>query len=154
MRTPTSFPPILGDGAGSFVLQQNIDLGPGNLKGEMAVGDFNEDGNPVVAFPQNGTEVLQPLAGSSALIFFGDGTGSLLAGPVLTVGTAPHSVITADFNKDIHMDLAVSNRTDGTVSIFLGDGSGNLACPPQFRCSVLPVWKNEIRTLARPAVIL
>jgi hypothetical protein len=113
----------LGDGADSFVLQQNIDLGPGNLKGEMAVGDFNEDGNPDVAFPQNG-EVLQPLAGSTALIFFGDGTGNLLAGPVLTVGAAPHSVITADFNKDTHMDLALIEQM-GQLPFSWAMGSGN-----------------------------
>lgn len=117
----------LGDGAGSFVLQQTIDLGPGILQGEIAVGDFNEDGNSDVAFPQSGTGVLQPLAGNTALIFFGNGTGKLVAGPVLTVGTAPHTVITTDFNKDGHLDLAVSNRTDGTVSILLGDGSGNFS---------------------------
>jgi len=117
----------LGDGAGSFVPKQTLDLGPGNLKGEIAVGDFNEDGNPDVAFPQNGSSGILPLAGNAALIFFGDGTGSMLAGPVLTVGKAPHSVIAADFNKDAHLDLAVSNRTDGTVSVLLGDGSGNFA---------------------------
>lgn len=59
------------------------------------------------------------------LIFFGDGTGNLVAGPVLAVGQEPHTVITADFNKDGHLDLAVSNRTDGTVSLLLGDGTGN-----------------------------
>jgi FG-GAP-like repeat/FG-GAP repeat len=42
----------LGDGAGHFTLKQNTPLGGGNLKGEVAVGDFNEDGLPDVAFPQ------------------------------------------------------------------------------------------------------
>ena len=60
------------------------------------------------------------------LIYFGDGAGNLTAGPVIDVGNEPHSVITPDFNKDGHLDMAVSNRTDGTVSILLGDGTGNL----------------------------
>jgi hypothetical protein len=49
----------------------------------------------------------------------------LVAGPSVTVGQEPHTVITADFNKNGHLDLAVSNRTDGTISILLGDGRGN-----------------------------
>ena len=61
------------------------------------------------------------------LLFYGDGTGSLTAGPTLTVGVEPHSVLAMDFNKDGHLDLAVSNRTDATVSILLGDGQGNFA---------------------------
>jgi hypothetical protein len=59
------------------------------------------------------------------LIYFGNGTGFFAAGPVIDVGNEPHSVITADFNNDGHLDLAVSNRTDGTVSLLLGDGTGN-----------------------------
>jgi hypothetical protein len=34
-------------------------------------------------------------------------------------------VITPDFNNDGHLDLVVSNRTDGTVTLLLGDGTGN-----------------------------
>jgi hypothetical protein len=62
---------------------------------------------------------------TKVLLFFGDGAGNLVAGPVLTVGQEPHTVIAADVNKDGHVDLAVSNRSDGTVSCLLGDGSGN-----------------------------
>jgi FG-GAP-like repeat len=103
----------LGDGAGSFVLKQTIDLGRGDLRGEIAVGDFDEDGNADVAFPLD-----------RVLMFFGDGTGNLVEGAPLGVGDTPHTVITTDFNKDGHQDLAVSNRGDGTVSVLLGDGNG------------------------------
>ena len=69
------------------------------------------------------------------LIYFGDGAGNLTAGPIIDVGNEPHSVITPDFNKDGHLDMAVSNRTDGTVSILLGDGTGNFV--PSATISVL-----------------
>jgi len=121
---------FLGDGAGHFVLKQTINLGPGNLKGEIAIGDFNEDGIPDVAFPKTGT--LSGTQSQTVLIFFGNGTGRLVAGPSLTVGTEPHTVITADFNKDGHLDLAVTNRTDGTVSVLLGDGKGNFTLATTF----------------------
>ncbi len=114
---------FLGDGNGHFALKQTINLGPGNLKGDIAIGDFNEDGNLDVAYPQTGT--LQGTHSRNVLIFFGDGTGNLVQQPTVTVGQEPHTVITADFNGDHHLDLAVTNRTDGTISILLGDGKGN-----------------------------
>lgn len=114
----------LGDGLGGVTLKQHIDLGKGNLKGDIALGDFNEDGKLDAAFPQTGTQI-RKMPSTSVLIFFGDGTGNLVAGPVLTVGTEPHTVIAVDVNKDGHLDLAVSNRTDGTVTVLLGDGKGN-----------------------------
>jgi len=114
----------LGDGLGGFTLKQHLDLGTGNLKGDIAVGDFNEDGKLDVAFPQTGSQI-QHNPSTTVFIFFGDGTGNLVAGPVLTVGKEPHTVIAVDVNKDGHLDLAVSNRTDGTVEVLLGDGRGN-----------------------------
>jgi len=103
----------LGNGDGSFVFKQTTELGPGDVRGQMAVGDFDEDGNPDVAFPL-----------VRILLFFGDGTGNLLEKPPVSVGEQPHTVITADFNQDGRLDLADSNRADGTVSVLLGDGRG------------------------------
>ena len=40
----------LGDGAGNFTVQQVIDLGVGATRGEISLGDFNEDGNMDVAY--------------------------------------------------------------------------------------------------------
>jgi hypothetical protein len=114
----------LGDGAGNFTLEQFVDLGIGNLKGDIAIGDFNEDGILDVAFPQTGASI-QHEPSTTVLIFFGDGTGNLVAGPILTVGQEPHTAIATDVNHDGHLDLAVSNRTDGTVTVLLGDGHGN-----------------------------
>jgi FG-GAP repeat. len=114
----------LGDGKGNFSLKQTLDLGAGSLKGDIAIGDFNEDGHLDVAFPESGALAFH-VPSTSVFIFFGDGTGNLVAGPVLTVGQEPHTVIAVDVNKDGHLDLAVSNRTDGTVSVLLGDGKGN-----------------------------
>jgi hypothetical protein len=39
-------------------------------------------------------------------------------------GTQPASVATGDFNNDGSLDLAVSNLTSNTVSVFLGNGDG------------------------------
>jgi hypothetical protein len=117
---------FLGDGSGHFGLKQKTNLGSGSSKGEIAVGDFNEDGKLDVAFPQTEPPPTERVIhGTHVLIFFGDGTGNLAAGPILTVGQEPHTAVTVDVNNDGHLDLAVSNRTDGTVSVLLGDGHGN-----------------------------
>ena len=114
----------LGNGSGVFAQAQDLQLDPGTLKGDIALGDFNEDGNLDVAFPKTGTQIRHEFS-TSVFIFFGDGQGHLSAGPVLTVGQEPHTVIAADVNHDGHLDLAVTNRTDGTVTVLLGDGHGN-----------------------------
>jgi FG-GAP-like repeat len=114
----------LGDGTGKFILQQDIDLGMASTKGDIAVGDFNEDGNLDVAWPKTSLQIRGEMS-TELLVFFGDGAGNLSAGPVLTVGQEPHTVVTADLNGDGHLDLADSNRTDGTVTCLLGDGQGN-----------------------------
>ena len=122
--TGNFFMSVLGDGTGAFTRTQVVDLGAGSLKGEISLGDFNEDGKLDVAYPVTGSQI-QHEQSHVVLIYFGNGTGFFAAGPVIDVGNEPHSVITADFNNDGHLDLAVSNRTDGTVSLLLGDGTGN-----------------------------
>ncbi|MEO7166334.1 MAG: VCBS repeat-containing protein [Chthoniobacterales bacterium] len=118
------FTSFLGDGTGKFTQKQNTPLGVGNLKGEISLGDFNEDGKLDLAFPVTGNQI-RKVPSKVVLIYFGDGTGNMVAGPIIDVGSEPHTVITRDFNKDGHLDMAVTNRTDGTVSILLGDGHGN-----------------------------
>jgi hypothetical protein len=114
----------LGDGTGKFTLKQDLDLGTASSKGEIAVGDFNEDGILDVAWPKTSLQ-MHGSHGTEILVFFGDGAGNLVAGPVLTVGEEPHTVVTADLNGDGHLDLTNSNRSDGTVTCLLGDGHGN-----------------------------
>src|SRR5436305_1067025 len=41
------------------------------------------------------------------------------------VGTSPQAVVSADFNGDGILDLAVANYSDNTVSVLLGNGDVN-----------------------------
>ncbi len=45
-------------------------------------------------------------------------------GSPLTTGVEPYAVATGDFNGDGFPDFAVANYSDGTVSVFLGNGDG------------------------------
>ena len=113
----------LGDGAGNFTVQQVIDVGMGATRGEISLGDFNEDGNMDVAYPLS-SDATKNGFGTDLLIYLGDGAGNFTQGQTVTVGLEPGSTWTADFNKDRHTDIACSNRTDGTLSILLGNGNG------------------------------
>jgi len=114
----------LGDGAGNFTVQQVIDLGEGAIRGEISLADFNEDGNLDVTYPLSSDGGMRGDFSMDLLIYLGDGAGNFTQGQTVTVGKEPGSTWTADFNRDGHMDIACSNRTDGTLSILLGNGDG------------------------------
>ena len=123
-RTGNFLQTLLGDGAGNLSPKQTIPLETtGSIKGAIAVADFDEDGNMDVAMPITFKSPTGPIMH----LFFGDGTGNMIQAPDLTPGTEPHSVIAPNVNDDGHVDLIVTNRSDGTISVFLGDGTGAFA---------------------------
>ena len=61
----------------------------------------------------------------------GNGAGGFTAsGATIPVGTAPVSLVVADFNGDGAQDLAVANLNSGNVSVLLGNGSGGFSTAP------------------------
>jgi hypothetical protein len=109
---------LLGDGTGSFTPVSSLPAA-----GPMAVGDFNGDGNLDLAVA----------SGNAVFILLGDGTGNFALVSSQAVGIEPYSVAVGDFNGDGKPDLAVANncgsdptcQSAGTLSILLGDGTGN-----------------------------
>lgn len=85
----------------------------------VVVGDFDRNGQIDVAalspdVDGSTPEVqvrLNPLSGN-------------LQGSIYQVGPGPDEILTADFNHDGHLDLAVANARGNTVSILLGNGDG------------------------------
>jgi hypothetical protein len=49
------------------------------------------------------------------------------AGSPVAVGLEPHSIVSADFNRDGRTDLATANISSDSVSVLLGNGTGGFA---------------------------
>jgi FG-GAP-like repeat/Abnormal spindle-like microcephaly-assoc'd, ASPM-SPD-2-Hydin/FG-GAP repeat len=129
---------LLGDGTGNFTVASSA---VAYNSYSVAVGDFNGDGNLDLAFPTGYSS-----SQCSVTILLGDGRGNLLAAASPVTGFGSDSVAVGDFNQDGALDLAVANACgsqqvhydcfsgyQGTISILLGDGTGNftLASSPQ-----------------------
>ena len=54
-------------------------------------------------------------------------------------GHNPESVTTADFNKDGHVDLAIANFNDNTVSVLLGASGGALQAKVKYTVGTSPI---------------
>jgi hypothetical protein len=102
---------LLGNGDGTFGAPTTI---PGGSDPDAIVAaDFNNDGKIDLAIPNFGDNTITLLLGN------GDGTFTQASGSPYAVGHGPYQIVTADFNGDGKLDLAVENLIDGTVSILL-----------------------------------
>jgi VCBS repeat protein/carboxypeptidase family protein len=58
--------------------------------------------------------------------------------PVITNAQFPQAVTVADFNQDGHTDIAVANNSAFTVTMLLGDGTGNFTIKGHFDAGEQP----------------
>jgi hypothetical protein len=89
--------------------------------GEVAVGDFNNDGRPDISVTGDFKDVDVFLNEGSRLF-------TLVSGPSFISWNVPENIV-ADFNNDGNLDLAVGSTAGGPGSwgtIYLGDGKGGL----------------------------
>jgi len=107
---------MYGDGTGHFssTASHNVGSNPSSV----VVADFNNDGYPDIAVTNAGDGTVS--------VWLNNGSGGFTAdkGSPYAVGHGPSSVAVGDFNKDKFLDLAVTNASDGTVSVLLNNGSG------------------------------
>ena len=114
---------LLGNGTGAFIEVAGSPVGVGALPTSVAIGDFDNDGNPDLAV----TNFLS----NDVTILLGDGVGGFTQhlGSPITVGPFPEWVAVSDFNLDSNADLAVANGGSSNVTILLGNGSGHFTQP-------------------------
>ena len=94
----------------------------------VATGDLDADGDDDLVVVENGPDTVR------VLLSDGDGTFTQAPGSPLTTGADPTKVAIATFDAGAVLDLAVVNRDfespNGSVSVFLGNGSGGFAAAP------------------------
>jgi hypothetical protein len=116
---------MLGNGNGTFQSSQ-MDVGTGMA--EIAVGDFNRDGNKDLA-----------MAGSQARLYLlrGNGDGTFVQQPTQTLipgdnhlGEDGTDIDVGDFNRDGIQDLVVAVSLNGSRTVVLiGNGDGTFRTP-------------------------
>jgi hypothetical protein len=103
---------LLGNGDGTF--QPPLQATTGRSPTAVVAGDFNNDGKLDLATANYGDGTVTLLLGN------GDGTFTQASGSPYIAGSNPASIVSADFNNDGKLDLAVANLGGtGTVSILL-----------------------------------
>jgi len=113
----TGITTLLGNGQGAFVYGANITTN--TLSESIATGDFNRDGRQDLAVTGAGAEIVEGVD-----ILLGAGDGSFRKANSYATGNMVYSIVTADFNGDGALDLAVANQSSQTVSTLLGRGDG------------------------------
>jgi hypothetical protein len=131
---------LLGNGDGTF--KPKVDYPTGGVPVSVVATDFNGDGNLDLAVANQ--------ADNSITLLFGNGSGGFgtLAGrpSVLAAGRAPTALAVGNFNNaklssgSSIMDLAVANKSDNTVSIFIGNGDGTFRTRTDYPTGASPVY--------------
>jgi hypothetical protein len=120
---------LLGNGDGTFTaaIGSPVNAGIGSFPFFLAVGYFNRDGYADLAVV-NGQD-------NSVSILLGNEEGGFTpaAGSPIHFPNAPGlcPIVTADFNGDGIIDLAVADFSTNTVYILLGNGDGTFLFPSQ-----------------------
>ena len=109
-------------------MKPGVPYGSGGSLTSVAIADFNGDGIPDIAALDLGSS-------NGVQIFFGSAQtpGTFTpAGSYFTGGSGVggsknggfNQIVTGDFNKDGHIDIAVANYSSNNVSVLLNDGNG------------------------------
>jgi uncharacterized protein (TIGR03437 family) len=127
---------FFGNGSGNFAPASGNPLYSAPAARELAVADFNMDGNLDIAITTAETD--------QVVVLLGDGSGGLLPdskGPFPT-GLLPNTIVHGDFNGDGNVDLAVANLQAGSLTILLGDGTGGFVREPDINIgyAAVPRW--------------
>jgi hypothetical protein len=131
-------PVVLGYGEGAFSTAGDLYTTSfaGGFPMGAAVGDFNADGT-LDAAVANGSGAPPHFSGVAVSLGNGDGTFTQASGSPITLGQSLSAVVTADFNGNGKLDLAVTDSAGNTVIILLGNGDGTFGAP-----TTIPVGNN------------
>ncbi|MFQ5653739.1 MAG: FG-GAP-like repeat-containing protein [Planctomycetota bacterium] len=130
---------LLGDGTGGLGPPQDVET---NVNPAFVVAaDFNEDGHPDLATAKSEVSSGQ----GTVSVSLGDGLGGFSPPQELELDLPSELLVTADFNEDSHLDLAVAHPGfapggTGVISILFGDGAGSFTMPQDAVQNMAPVY--------------
>ena len=129
---------FFGNGAGAFSAGPVLSLSSPPVG--ILTGDFNGDGRPDIAVACTAGEGQST---TSVDVFLNTGAGTFGLGQITTVETGavpgePVPIAAGDFNGDGHLDLAVGDYTNESISILLGTGTGTFAAPVNYQSNAHP----------------
>jgi hypothetical protein len=112
-----------GNGNVTFTEQSNSPITVGTTPVAIAAGDLNTDGIPDLAVVNQGDNTVSILLGSTNA----DGTFSAATGSPLPTATTPAGIVIANFTGGTVPSLAVTNKDQATLGIYVGLGSGTFS---------------------------
>jgi hypothetical protein len=107
----------------------------------VAVGDINGDGKPdLIILPAFGANAFAVLMNTTPP---GAATPTFAAPKNFAAGNNPSSLAVADLNGDGKLDVIVTNRADGTISVFFNRTAPGAAIPTFTGQKTFPAGNNE-----------
>ena len=127
-ETDSSVTILLGNGKGSFAKAAGSPFFAGPQPNDVAINDFNNDGNPDLAFANHENKFLTVLLGN------GKGRFAAAAKSPFRVEGIPHThgIATGDFNRDRRPDLVTDSWGNDNVEVLFGDSVDLFKTPGLF----------------------
>lgn len=119
-------------GHGNFTFDSHNQVAVGESAYYVEVGDFNEDGYPDFAIPNEHSDEVHIVLNPGPNVFTAPLTATYITeqhvpgwlGQPQLPGPLVNDVRAADFNHDGHLDLLAAEPSTGTLSIWYGKGDG------------------------------
>jgi hypothetical protein len=120
---------LRGDGQGGFTNAGDLPLPADGFAQPTYLTTATIGGLPYLFVSDFGGHTAADPASNRLLVYQGDGAGHFTVLQELGAVSGPNQIVTADFNGDGNLDLAVANKNTSSVTVFAGNGDGTFANP-------------------------